>query len=97
MVDCVYKCMQIVGVNSLSKEYMFNKYLRDAALLPIYDGGNMGMQRRRVHGVLAHESFNPRAAMEDETVYFEKAMESIDTVADLYKTPKAQPAEAAVA
>ncbi|MDP9901757.1 acyl-CoA dehydrogenase family protein [Variovorax ginsengisoli] len=91
MFDCVYKCMQIVGVNSLSKEYTFNKYLRDAALLPIYDGGNMGMQRRRVHGVLAHESFNPRAAMDDESVYFSKEMESIGTVADLYKSTTALP------
>ncbi|WP_213769286.1 acyl-CoA dehydrogenase family protein [Caballeronia sp. dw_19] len=95
MFDCVYKCMQIVGVNSLSKEYGFNKYLRDAALLPIYDGGNMGMQRRRVHGVLAHDSFNPRAAMDDETVYFQKTMESIGTVADAYKAPPGAPAVSA--
>ncbi|MBR8030249.1 acyl-CoA dehydrogenase family protein [Burkholderia cenocepacia] len=91
MFDCVYKCMQIVGVNSLSKEYNFNKYLREASVLPIYDGGNMGMQRRRVHGVLAHESFNPRALMDDEAVYFTKEMESIGTVADLYKSVSPQP------
>ena len=85
MFECVYKCMQIVGVNSLSKEHNFNKLLRDAALLPIYDGGNMGMQRRRVHGVIADPEFNPRAAMDDDSVMFKKSMESIDTVADLYK------------
>ena len=66
---------------SLGKEYDVNKYLRDAALLPNYDGGNMGMQRRRVHGLLAHESFNPRATMDAETVYFQKSI----AVAHTYK------------
>jgi hypothetical protein len=32
---------------------LFEKYLREAAVLPLYDAGNFGMQRRRVHGVLA--------------------------------------------
>jgi hypothetical protein len=82
MVDSVYKCMQIVGVSSLGTEYRFGKYLRDVAVLPIYDGGNMGMQRRRVHGIIADESFNPRAIMDDEFVKFDKTMESIGTIAD---------------
>jgi alkylation response protein AidB-like acyl-CoA dehydrogenase len=82
MIECVYKCMQIVGVNSLSTEYKFGKYLREASILPIYDGGNMGMQRRRVHGIIADENFNPRAIMDDDFVKFDKSMEAIDTVAD---------------
>ncbi|SHK17639.1 Acyl-CoA dehydrogenase, C-terminal domain [Pseudonocardia thermophila] len=80
MFDCVYKCMQIVGVNSLETQAGFGKILREAAVLPIYDGGNMGMQRRRVHGILADPQFNPRALMEDEYVKFEKRHEAIDTV-----------------
>lgn len=82
MFDVIYKCMQVVGVNSLSTEYPFGRFLREASVLPIYDGGNMGMQRRRVHGVIADEGFNPRAVMEDSTIVFEKSMESIGTVAD---------------
>jgi hypothetical protein len=74
--------MQVVGVNSLSTEYKFGKYLREASVLPIYDGGNMGMQRRRVHGIIADENFNPRAIMDDDFVKFDKSMEAIDTVAD---------------
>jgi nitroalkane oxidase len=80
MLDCVYKCMQVVGVNSLDRQHMFEKYLREAALFPLYDAGNFGMQRRRVHGVMADPSFNPRALMEDEPIEFTKAMETIDTV-----------------
>jgi hypothetical protein len=45
--------MQVVGVNGVDKRHLFGKYLREAAALPLYDAGNFGMQRRRVHGVLA--------------------------------------------
>jgi alkylation response protein AidB-like acyl-CoA dehydrogenase len=74
MFDCVFKCMQIVGVHNVDNRYSFNRNLHDAALLPIFDGGNMAMQRSRVKGVLADESFNPRAAMDDESIYFQKPM-----------------------
>ncbi len=72
--------MQVVGVNSVDKKHLFEKYLREAAILPVYDGGNFGMQRRRVHGIIADPDFNPRALMDDEYVEFTKAMEMTDTV-----------------
>jgi acyl-CoA dehydrogenase len=75
LFDAVYKCMQVVGVNSADKQHMFEKYLREAAIFPIYDAGNFGMQRRRIHGVMADPSFNPRALMDDEYVEFTKSME----------------------
>ena len=80
LFDAVFKCMQVVGVNAVDKVHTFEKYLREATILPLYDAGNFGMQRRRVHGVLAHPEFNPRALMEDEFVEFTKDMETIDTV-----------------
>jgi len=80
MFDSVYKCMQVVGVNSADKQHMFEKYLREASILPIYDAGNFGMQRRRVHGVLASPDFDPRALMDDTAIEFTKAMETIDTL-----------------
>jgi nitroalkane oxidase len=80
MFDAVYKCMQVVGVNSVDKVHMFEKYLREAAIFPIYDAGNFGMQRRRVHGVLASPDFDPRALMDDTAIEFTKAMEQIDTL-----------------
>jgi nitroalkane oxidase len=40
----------------------------------------MGMQRCRVHGILASPEFNPRALMDDDYVELGKAMETIDTV-----------------
>ncbi|BAN26344.1 acyl-CoA dehydrogenase family protein [Caballeronia insecticola] len=83
MFDCVFKCMQIVGVHSSDSEFSFNRHLHDAALLPIYDGGNMALQRRRVKGVLAHERFNPRAAMDDEPIYFQKHAEAAGLTAEM--------------
>jgi acyl-CoA dehydrogenase len=80
LFDAVFKCMQVVGVNSVDKQHMFEKYLREATILPLYDAGNFGMQRRRVHGVLTRPDFNPRALMEDEPIDFTKTMETIDTV-----------------
>ena len=59
LFDCVYKCMQVVGVNSVDRKHMFERYLREASILPLYDAGNFGMQRRRIHGVMAHSSFDP--------------------------------------
>jgi len=80
LLDSVYKCMQVVGVNSADLKHPFEKLLREAAIFPIYDGGNFGMQRRRIHGVLASPDFNPRALMDDEYVEFTKQMETIDTI-----------------
>ena len=80
LFDCVYKCMQVVGVNAVDRKHSFDRYLREAAVLPLYDAGNFGMQRRRVHGVMADDTFNPRAVMDDEAIEFTKAMEGIDTI-----------------
>ena len=83
----VYKCLQVVGVNSLDTGNRFEKLLREAAVFPLYDAGNFGMQRRRVHGVLASAEFDPRALMDDEAVPFTKSMEAIDTVPGYEESP----------
>jgi nitroalkane oxidase len=80
LFEAVYKCMQVVGVNSVDKQHNFHRYLREAAVLPLYDAGNFAMQRRRVHGVMADASFGPRAIMNDQTIEFTKAMEGIGTM-----------------
>jgi acyl-CoA dehydrogenase len=89
MFESVYKCLQVVGVNSVDRQHPFEKLLREAANFPVYDAGNMGMQRRRVHGVIASSNFNPRALMDNEYAEFSKSMETIDTI------PSAAPRELA--
>ena len=66
MFDCVYKCMQVVGVNSVDKKHMFERYLREAAILPLYDAGQLRHAAPPLHGVMADATFNPRAFMDDE-------------------------------
>jgi acyl-CoA dehydrogenase len=80
LFDAVYKCMQVVGVNSVDKKHSFEKLLREATILPLYDAGNFGMQRRRVHGVMSSATFNPRAVMDDLPQDYTKAMEITDTI-----------------
>jgi alkylation response protein AidB-like acyl-CoA dehydrogenase len=80
LFDAVYKCMQVVGVNSVDKKHPFEKLLREATILPLYDAGNFGMQRRRVHGVMSSAAFNPRAIMDDQPQDYTKAMEITDTI-----------------
>lgn len=80
MIQAVYKCMQVVGVSSVDKKRGFDKLIREATVFPLYDGGNFAMQRRRVHGVMAHDDFDPNALAENRFVPFHKEMEGIDTV-----------------
>ncbi len=77
MFDTVYKCMQVMGINSLDKAHPMEKYLREAAVLPIYDAGNIGMQRRKIWGVLADPNFDPRALVDSKPVKFSKTMEGL--------------------
>ena len=58
LFDAVQKCTQVVGVSSVDKQHRFRRYPREAAVLPLYDAGNCGMQRGRVHGVMADPSFS---------------------------------------
>jgi alkylation response protein AidB-like acyl-CoA dehydrogenase len=77
MFDTVYKCMQVMGINSLDKTHPMEKLLREAAVLPIYDAGNIGMQRRKIWGVIAAPDYDPRALVDSKPVKFSKSMEGI--------------------
>lgn len=74
LMDAVYNCMQIVGVTSIDKEQPMEKFMRDALILPIYDGGNIGMQRRKIWGVMADEEFDPRALVDCQPVPYKTSM-----------------------
>jgi alkylation response protein AidB-like acyl-CoA dehydrogenase len=80
-MQCVYDCMRVVGINSYDRRsHPFDKLMRDVLCFPIYDAGNMGMQRRKIWGMLAHPSFNPRSFMDHELVKFTREMEGIGSV-----------------
>jgi hypothetical protein len=46
LFDAVFKCMQVVGVNSVGRTHLFEKYLREATIRPLYacprDGCDIG-------------------------------------------------------
>jgi alkylation response protein AidB-like acyl-CoA dehydrogenase len=77
----VYDCMRVMGVNSYDRRtHPLDKYMRDVLCFPIYDAGNMGMQRRKIWGVMADPNFNPRAFVDNEPIRFTKSMEGIGSV-----------------
>jgi alkylation response protein AidB-like acyl-CoA dehydrogenase len=79
--QAVYDCMRVMGVNSYDRRsHPLDKYMRDVLCFPIYDAGNMGMQRRKIWGIMAHPDFNPRAFVENEAIGFTKDMEGIGSV-----------------
>ncbi|MDH5567531.1 MAG: acyl-CoA/acyl-ACP dehydrogenase [Myxococcales bacterium] len=77
MFDAVYRCMQVMGINSLDKVHPLEKCLREAAVLPIYDAGNVGMQRRKIWGVMCDADFDPRAFVDCKPIRFNKSMEGL--------------------
>ena len=72
--------MQAMGVNSLDKSHPMEKYLREAAVFPLYDAGNIGMQMRKIWGVMLDPDFDPRAIAESKAIAFKKSMEGVGTL-----------------
>jgi alkylation response protein AidB-like acyl-CoA dehydrogenase len=78
-VDAVYDCMQVMGVNSVSPQHPLGRIFNDVAITPLYDGGNMGMQRRKGWGVMADDDFDPYLFLENRDLKFTKDMEGWGT------------------
>jgi alkylation response protein AidB-like acyl-CoA dehydrogenase len=72
----VFRALQVMGVNALDKQHPMEKFLREAAVFPLYDAGNIGMQMRKIWGVMLDEKFDPRAIADSRRMPFQKSMES---------------------
>ncbi len=72
--------MQVMGVNSLDRTRPLEKFLREAAVFPLYDAGNIGMQMRKIWGVTLDEDFDPRAIADSRPIKFKKSMEGVGTL-----------------
>jgi alkylation response protein AidB-like acyl-CoA dehydrogenase len=77
-VSAINDAMRVVGINSYLHDYPLEKQMRDALCFPIYDAGNMGMQRRRLHGIMADPDYNPLAFAQNLATKFKKTMLGID-------------------
>jgi len=75
MTSSVFKAMQVMGVNSLDKKHPIERYMRESMVFPLYDAGNLGMQVRKIWGVMLDDSFDPRAFAQSDPIVFTKNME----------------------
>lgn len=58
----VLEAMAAVGVRSYAKDMPFPKLLEDAACLPIFDGGNVGVRRRQLEQIFQRDDYDAWAA-----------------------------------
>ncbi|WP_454625435.1 acyl-CoA dehydrogenase family protein [Bradyrhizobium cenepequi] len=72
LFTAVYQSMKVVGVNALDRAHPLERYLREAAVFPLYDAGNIGMQMRKICAVMAHADFDPRAIASSSATPFGK-------------------------
>lgn len=82
MQGVVFDCMRVVGVNALDRKFPMAKFYREAAVFPLYDAGNLAMQRRRAWGVMADRSFTPDTFVDGEPLEFTRSMEGYGVVAE---------------
>lgn len=82
MQSVVFDCMRVVGVNALDRRFPLAKLYREAAVFPLYDAGNLGMQRRRVWGVMADPSFGPDTFVDGDPLEFTKSMEGYGVITE---------------
>ena len=75
MFQSVFEAMQVMGVNALDREHPVERHLREALVLPLYDAGNIGMQMRKIWGVMADPDYDPKAIMDSSPIEFKKSME----------------------
>jgi nitroalkane oxidase len=96
LFSAVFRTMQAMGVNALDKAHPVEKFLREAAVFPLYDAGNIGMQMRKIWGVMLDPDFDPRAITETRPIGFKKSMEGVGTLgATENSTSAATPSAAA--
>jgi nitroalkane oxidase len=82
LFQAVFRTMQAMGVNSLDRTHPIEKFLREAAVFPLYDAGNIGMQMRKIWGVMLDEDFDPRAITDTRAMPFKKSMEGVGTLVE---------------
>jgi alkylation response protein AidB-like acyl-CoA dehydrogenase len=61
-VGVITDLMRVVGIDSYDNELPLGELLQDALVLPIFDGGNMGIRRRQLHAMLKRSDYHPLSA-----------------------------------
>ncbi len=75
MQSVVYDCMRVVGVNALDRKFPMERFYRESLVFPLYDGGNLAMQRRKAWGVMADPGFTVDVFADTERLDFHRSMQ----------------------
>jgi alkylation response protein AidB-like acyl-CoA dehydrogenase len=61
-VRVISDLMRVVGIDSYDHDLPLAGLMQDALVLPLFDGGNMGVRRRQLHELLKTPGYDPLAA-----------------------------------
>ena len=61
-VRVITELMRVVGIESYDRTCPLAGLLQDALVLPLFDGGNMGVRRRQLHELLKRSDYDALAA-----------------------------------
>src|SRR5260221_480641 len=61
-VRIITDLMRVVGVDSYDHDMPLGGLLLDALVLPLFDGGNMGVRRRQLHDLMRAPGYDPLVA-----------------------------------
>src|SRR5271167_851378 len=61
-VRVIADLMRVVGIDSYDRDLPLGGLLQDALVLPLFDGGNMGVRRRQLHTLMQAPNYDPLAA-----------------------------------
>ncbi|KAK4944632.1 hypothetical protein LTR10_016066 [Elasticomyces elasticus] len=64
-VPGITEAMSVVGMTSYGKKTIFPRLLNDAMVLPLFDGGNVGVRRRQMQKLMQAPDYNPWAGVYD--------------------------------
>jgi hypothetical protein len=69
LLGCKFKSLEFgyfvvdkVHRRSYAKDMPFSRLLEDAVVLPLFDGGNVGVRRRQLEKIFQREDYKPWAA-----------------------------------
>lgn len=63
-VRVITDLMRVVGIDSYDTALPIGRVLQDALVLPLFDGGNMGVRRRQLHALMRTPGYDAMTATE---------------------------------
>ena len=74
-VEAIHDCVRVMGINAVDADHPVWRLFEDAAVLPMLDGSNLGMQRKKAWGVMANAQFDPDMFVANHDFEYDTSME----------------------